>query len=63
MLASVGEPVLSARSSTGETLGCSAAVRGLVGPGWMGDFPGCPAGTLTLWSALFLQPVIVTRVG
>lgn len=61
MLASVGEHVLSARSSTGETLGCSAVVRKPVGPGWMEDFPGCPTDALTLVCS-FLQPVIVTLV-
>ena len=64
MLVSAGGPVLSARSSTGETLGCSAAVRGLEGPEWVGGcFPGCSTGTLTLWSVLCPQPVTVTLVG
>lgn len=47
-----GGLVLSAKSSTGETLGCSVVVREPAGPGWMEGFPECPTVALTLSSAL-----------
>lgn len=61
MLALVGAPVLSVRSCTGETLGCSAGVREPAGPGWAGTSQGALPHPYSVVCPLW-QPAIVTLV-